>query len=69
MTKAELMAYIGKRVFVVLKNSKEVLYGRLGYAEEFSEKHNFRKPYYFYIDHTSFKASHVRKLIEGEDYI
>ena len=67
MTKAELETYIGKRVFVCLKNSKEILYGRLNYVEEFSEKHDYRKPYYFYIGHTSFKASHVRKLIESEE--
>ncbi len=67
MTKAELTQYVGKRVFVFLKNSKEVLYGRLHYVDVFSEKYNYRKPSYYYIDHTSFKASHVRKLIESEE--
>mgnify|MGYP006923361277 CR=1 FL=1 len=67
MTKAELMTYIGKRVFVALKNSKKVIYGRLNYVEEFSDKYSFRKASYFYIGDTSFKVSHVRKLVESDD--
>mgnify|MGYP007122068577 CR=1 FL=1 len=68
MKKDEMIAYVGRRVFVCLKNSKEVLYGRLGYVKEFSDKYGYRQPYYFFIGHTSFKASHVRKIIESEEY-
>ena len=67
MTKAELMRYVGKKVFIYFKDVKEGIYGTLGYADEFSAKHDFRKPYCFYINHTSFKVSHVRKLKEKED--
>ena len=67
MTKAELMMYVGKKVHIYLKNGERGIYGTLGYADEFSAKHGYRKPNYFYIDNTSFKVSHVRKLVEKED--
>lgn len=78
MTKADLMAYVGKKVRIVFKDSWSVsvgikpnyLYvsvcGTLGYADEFSKKHDFRKPNYFYIGNVSFKVSHVKKVIESE---
>lgn len=59
MTKAELMKLVGKKVFVHLKDG-EGMYGTLGYVDEFSAKHDYRKPNYFYIGHTSFRVSHVR---------
>ena len=59
MTKADLMKLVGKNVFVCFKD-REVMYGTLGYVDEFSAKHNYRKPNYFYIGHTSFRVSHVR---------
>lgn len=62
MTKSELMHYVGKKVLVYFKNEGEI-YGTLCYANEFSEKHDFRKPNYFYIGSTSFKVSHVKALI------
>ena len=64
MTKAELMELVGKTVIVYLKNKETGLYGTLNYADEFSAKHDYRKPNYFYIDNTSFKVSHVRKIEE-----
>jgi hypothetical protein len=67
MTKAELMQYVGKKVTIHFKSSDLVLCGTLGYADEFSAKHDYRKPYYFYIGNTSFKVSHIRKLKEKED--
>ena len=67
MTKAELMSYLGKKVHIYFKDSEKGIYGTLGYADEFSAKYYYRKPNYFYIGNTSFKVSHVRKLVESED--
>lgn len=63
MTKAELMFYVGKKVCVYFKDEDKVC-GILGYADEFSEKYDWRKPNYFFIGNISFKVSHIRK-IEG----
>lgn len=67
MTKTELMTYVGKKVRVVFKGIASSIYGTLGYVDEFSAKYDFRKPNYFYIGNTSFKVSHVRKVIESEE--
>ena len=67
MTKAELMFYVGKKVHIYFKGGERGIYGTLGYADEFSAKHDYRKPGYFYIGNTSFKVSHVRKLAESEE--
>ena len=67
MTKAELMQYVGKKVHIYFKDSERGVCGTLGFADEFSAKHNYRRPNEFYINHTSFKVSHVRKLVEKED--
>jgi len=66
MTKAKLMELVGKKVFVYFKNRGRGIYGTLNYADEFSAKHDYRKPNYFYIGNTSFKVSHVRKVAESE---
>ena len=66
MTKAELMSYVGKKVHIYFKDGEKGIYGTLGYADELSAKHDYRKPKYFYIGNTSFKVSHVRKLAESE---
>jgi len=63
MTKSELMNLVGKSVHVYFKDGGS-MFGTLKYADEFSEKHNFRKVDYFYIGHASFKVSHVRKIFE-----
>ena len=63
MIRAELMQFVGKKVFISFKNDKEVIHGTLGYVKEFSAKYDYRKPNYFFIGNTSFKASHVRSLI------
>lgn len=67
MTKAELMELVGKNVLVVFKDGERGIYGTLGYADEFSAKHDYRKLNYFYIGNTSFKVSHVRNVVESED--
>ena len=67
MTKAELMFYVGKKVLIYFKDGEKSIYGTLGFVDEFSAKHNYRKPGYFYIGNTSFKVSHVRKLEESEN--
>lgn len=64
MTKKKLMQYIGKKVTIFFINDEKYVYGKLGYVDEFSSKHDFRKLDYFYINQTSFKASHVRVVIE-----
>lgn len=66
MTNAELMKLVGKKITVFFKDGERGIYGTLGYADEFSAKHNYRKPNYFYIGNTSFKVSHVRKVAESE---
>lgn len=67
MTKAELMNLVGKKVMVYFKDGERGIYGTLNYADEFSAKHDYRKPGYFYIGYTSFKVSHIRKLVESEE--
>lgn len=66
MTKAELMRYVGKKVHIYFKDGEGGIYGTLGYVDEFSAKYGYRKPDYFYINHMSFKVSHVKKLSESE---
>ena len=65
MTKAELMLYVGKKVYIYFKDEDRE-YGTLGYVNEFSAKYGYRKPNYFYVNIVSFKASIVRKLAESE---
>ena len=68
MKYAELMKLVGKNVRVLFYDG-EWVWGKLGYADEFSAKHDFRKPKYFYINNISFLVSHVKKLVvesEGE---
>lgn len=67
MTKADLMKLVGKKVFVYFKDEERGIYGILGYVDEFSSKYDYRKPNCFYINHTSFKVSHVRKVAESEE--
>ena len=62
MTKAKLMNLVGKKVTVYFKDGERGIYGELKYADEFSAKHDYRKPDCFYINHTSFKVSHVRNV-------
>lgn len=62
MTKQELMNFVGKEVTVYFKGEETGIHGVLGYADEFSAKHDYRKPNYFYIGHVSFKVSFVRKV-------
>lgn len=65
MKETELMHYVGKKVHIYFKDGERGIYGTLGYVDEFSAKYDYRKPNYFYIGNTSFKASHVRKLAES----
>ena len=66
MTNAELMKLVGKKITVYFKGGERGIYGTLGYADEFSAKHDYRRREYFYIGNTSFKVSHVRKVAESE---
>lgn len=67
MTKNELMSYVGKKVIIYFKSNERCEYGTLGFADEFSSKHDYRKPDYFYINDISFKVSHVKKVVESEE--
>ncbi len=67
MTKNELMSYVGKKVNIYFKGDERGINGTLGYANEFSAKHDFRKPGYFYINNLSFKVSCVKKVEESEE--
>lgn len=66
MTKAELMKLVGKNVRILFFDD-EWIWGKLCYADDFSAKHDFRKPKHFYIGNVSFLVSHVKKLVESED--
>lgn len=65
MTKAGLMKLVGKKVKIIFTGG-EVEEGVLNYADEYSAKHDYRKPAYFYINNLSFKVSHVRKCEVNE---
>ena len=62
MKHAELMKLVGKNVRVLFYDG-EWVWGKLGYSDEFSVRHDFRKPNYFYISNISFLVSHVKKLV------
>lgn len=66
MKHAELMKFTGKNVRILLFDGKWI-WGKLCYADEFSAKHDFRKPNHFYIGNVSFLVSHVKKLVESEE--
>lgn len=61
LTKERLMKLVGMEVGVRLFNDKEYE-GVLGFADDFSARHGWRKPGYFYIDDMGFKVSHVKKI-------
>lgn len=63
MKHAELMKFVGKNVYVLFFDG-EWECGKLNYVDEFSAKRDYRKPKYFYINHTSFKVSHIKKVKE-----
>jgi hypothetical protein len=63
------MTYVGKKVHIYFKDGEKDIYGTLGYIGELSAKQDYRErayPEYFSINHTAFKARHVRKLTESE---
>lgn len=62
MTKNDLMKLVGKKVYIYFKGEEKAIYGTLNFADEFSEKHDYRKPNYFYINNISFKVSHIREV-------
>ena len=52
---------LARKCIYISRTEKKGIYGILGYADELSAKHDYRKPKYFYIGDTSFKVSHVKK--------
>ena len=61
MTNKELHTLVGKEVEVVFKHG-EPRRGILGFADDFSAKHGYRKANYFYVEDMSFKVSHIKKI-------
>ena len=66
MKRAEIMELVGREVIIVLHDNYTIQ-GKLGYADEFSAKHDYRKAKYFYVGDMSFKVSHVKKIVIDED--
>ena len=61
MTIAQLKEHIGKNVEIIFSDNRAET-GMLGFADDFSAKHDYRKPNYFYINNLSFKVSHIKKF-------
>lgn len=67
MKKAELMNLVGKRVKVVFKDG-DVIEGRLAFDDEFSPKHDYHTPGYFYLkeiqnrNNIGFRVSIVKRV-------
>lgn len=62
MKKSELMELVGRVVTVQFLDGTMIT-GLLKYADDFSEKHDYKKPDYFYIDNCNFKVSHIRSAL------
>lgn len=62
MKHTELLKLVGKYVRVLFYDGYWTQ-GYLGYADDFSAKHDFRKRNYFYIGDISFKVSHIKALV------
>lgn len=61
MTNKELHTFVGKEVEVVFIHG-ETRRGILGFADNFSYEHGYRKVNYFYVKDISFKVSHIKKI-------
>lgn len=61
MKKAELMNLVGKKVRVTFRNGN-IKEGILGYVDDFSMKYDYRTPGMFFVNRTSFKISHTKKV-------
>ncbi len=61
MTRSELDKLLDKTVRVTFYDGTEAT-GTLGFVKDFSAKYDYRKPNYYYIGHTSFKVSYIKKL-------
>ena len=59
---AILMGFVGQKVTVYFKEGERAIYGLLEYVGEYASQYDARKPGYFYINHTSFKASEVKRI-------
>lgn len=64
MTQENLDSYLGKEVIITFKDGTTST-GKLGFTEEFSQKHGFRKPGYYTCGSYDFKQSHVRSIGEA----
>ena len=59
MKKEQVDRLIGKEVTIIFADGK-MARGIVGYVPEFSAKYQWRKPGYYYVGNTIFKASHVK---------
>ena len=60
MKREELDKLIGKEVTIIFVNGT-MARGIVEYVPEFSAKYQWRKPGYYHVGNTAFKASHVKK--------
>lgn len=60
MKREELDKLIGKEVTIIFVNGT-MERGIVEYVPEFSAKYQWRKPGYYHVGNTDFKASHVKK--------
>lgn len=58
-----LDSLIGKKVQITFTDGY-VTAGVLGYANNFSSEHGYRRPFLYYCGNFSFRKSHVRKIKE-----
>jgi len=60
MKKEQVDRLIGKEVTIIFVNGTKER-GIVEYVPEFSAKYQWRKPGYYHVGNTAFKASHVKK--------
>lgn len=59
----KLDAMIGKNVEITTHDGTKAA-GVFGYADDFSAKHDYRKPEYYYVGNLSLRKSHIIKIVE-----
>lgn len=62
----KLDALIGKRVELTAFDGTKAA-GVFGYADDFSAKHDYRKPGYYYVGNLSLRKSHIKKIVKSKE--
>lgn len=57
----KLNSFVGRNVVIFFKDG-EIIRGKLGFTEDFSEKYGYRKPNYYTIESIDFLVSHIRDV-------